>query len=125
MADPNVITVTSSDQLIDPGTGSFSIQFQAGASGETLMLHNDGVDQVSGFDPSSDVLDVHALLAGTGLALSGDVASLSGYLTVADQGGNALVGFDPTGHGGGSTVAVLQGLGSSVTGLSSLTVRLS
>ena len=66
------------------------------------------------------MLDVHALLAGTGLALSGDVASLSGFLNIADQGGNALVRFDPTGQGGGSTVAVLRGLGSSVTGLASL-----
>jgi hypothetical protein len=120
MADPNVITVTSSDQLIDPGAGSFSIQFQTGASGDSLMPHGGGVDQVSGFDPGTDALDVHALLAGTGLALTGDVASLSGYLTVADQGGDALVRFDPTGQGGGSTVAVLRGLGSSVTGLDSL-----
>jgi hypothetical protein len=120
MADPNVITVTSSNQLIDPGAGSFSIQFQAGTKGDSLMLHNGGVDQVSGFDPSTDVLDVHALLAGTGLALSGDVASLSGFLNVVDQSGDALVRFDPTGQGGGSTVAVLQGLGDSVTGLASL-----
>jgi hypothetical protein len=122
-ADPNVITVTSSDQLIDPGAGSFSIQFQSGTAGDTLMLHNGGVDQVSGFDPSTDVLDVHALLAGTGLALSGDVASLSGFLNVTDQGGNALVSFDPTGHGGGGTVAVLQGLGDGVTGLASLIAK--
>jgi T5SS/PEP-CTERM-associated repeat protein len=120
MADPNVITVTSPDQLIDPGAGGFSIQFQAGASAETVMLHSGGVDQISGFDPTTDVLDVRALLAGTGLALTGDIASLSGYLTVADQGANALVRFDPTGQGKGGTVAVLQGLGGSVTGLDSL-----
>ena len=51
MADPNVITVTSSDQLIDPGAGSFSIRFQSGATGDSLMLHDGGVDQISGFDP--------------------------------------------------------------------------
>jgi T5SS/PEP-CTERM-associated repeat protein len=128
MADPNIITVTSSDQLIDPGAGSFSIQFQVGATGDSLMLHNGGVDQVSGFDPSTDSLDVRGLLAGTGLALTGDVASLSGFLNVADQGGDALIRFDPTGQGGGSTVAVLQGLGAqglgaSVTGLDSLIAK--
>jgi hypothetical protein len=109
--------------LVDPGAGSFSIQFQSGTSGDTLMLHKGGVDQVSGFDPGTDVLDVHALLAGTGLDLSGDVASLGGFLNVTDQGGNALVSFDPAGQGGGGTVAVLQGLGDSVTGLASLIAK--
>lgn len=37
------------------------------------------------------------------------------YLTVVDQGADALLRFDPAGHGGGSTVVVLQGLGSTVT----------
>jgi hypothetical protein len=120
MADPNVITVTGSDQLIDPGTGNFSIQFQPGAVGDTLVVHGGGVDQVSGFDPGTDMLDVGSLLAGSGLALTGDIASLSGYLTVADQAGDALVRFDPAGQGKGGTVAVLRGLGSSVTGLDSL-----
>jgi hypothetical protein len=120
LADPNVITVTSSDQLIDPGTGSFTIQFAPGASGDTLMLHPGGVDQISGFDPGTDGLDVRSLLSGTGLAMSNDVATLSGFLNVTDQGADALLRFDPTGQGGGSTVAVLQGLGSSVTGLDQL-----
>jgi hypothetical protein len=122
-ADPNVITVTSSDQLVDPGVGNFSIQFQSGATADTLVLHSGGVDQVSGFDPASDVLNVSSLLVGTGLGLAGDIANLSGYLTVADQGANAVVRFDPTGQGGGSTVAVLQGLGGAVTGLGDLHVQ--
>jgi phospholipase/lecithinase/hemolysin len=122
-ADPNVITVTSSDQLIDPGVGNFSIQFQSGSSADTLVLHSGGVDQVSGFDPASDVLNVSSLLVGTGLGLAGDIANLSGYLSVADQGTNAVVRFDPTGQGGGSTVAVLQGLGGVVAGLGDLHVQ--
>lgn len=119
-ADPAVITVSNSDQLIDPGTGDHTIQFLAGASDETLVLSTGGVAQVSGFDPTSDTLDLRSLLSGTGLDLSGDSAALSNYLTVVDQGTNALLRFDPLGHGGGATVAVFRGDGATVTGLSAL-----
>jgi hypothetical protein len=109
--DPSVITVSSSDQLVDPGTGSFTIQFLPGTSKDTLVLHTGGTDQVSGFDPASDVLDLSALAAGTGLGLTGNLSALSNYVSVADQGGNAVVQFSSAGTGGGGTVAVLQGLG--------------
>ena len=84
------------------------------------MLRADAVDPVSGFDPGTDVLDVRSLLATANIDLVGDVAALGNYLTVADQGADAVVSFDPTGHGGGSTIAVLQGLAGTVTGLESL-----
>jgi hypothetical protein len=48
---------------------------------------------------------------------------LGNYVTIAGQGADALVNFDPTGHGGGGTVAVLQGLGSVVTSLDSLVAQ--
>jgi hypothetical protein len=63
------------------------------------------------------------LLTGTGLDLTGNVAALGDYLTVVDQGTDAVFRFDPTGHGGGSTVAVLQGLGGTITSLDTLTAR--
>jgi hypothetical protein len=44
------------------------------------------------------------------------MAALSRYLTVTDQGSDALISFDPAGHGGGTTIADLQGLGGIVTG---------
>jgi hypothetical protein len=50
----------------------------------------------------------------------GSITALENYLTVTAQGANALLGFDPTGHGGGSTVAVLLGLGNTVSGLNTL-----
>ena len=119
-ADPNVVTVTGSNLLTDPGAGNYTIQFLPGASDDTLMLHTGGLDQVSGFNPSTDVLDFSAVLSAANINLNGNVAALGNYVTIADQGANALVNFDPTGHGGGSTVAVLQGLGSTVTGLGTL-----
>jgi uncharacterized repeat protein (TIGR03803 family) len=119
-ADPNVLTITSSDLLTDPGTGSHTIQFLPGTGGDTLMLHTGGADQVTGFNPGTDVLDFSSVLSEANIDLTGDIAALGNYVTIADQGANALVNFDPTGHGGGSTVAVLQGLGSTVTGLGTL-----
>jgi hypothetical protein len=115
---PDIITITASNQLIDPGAGDHSIQFLTGANADTLVLHAGGLDQVSGFDPGSDVLDLRSLLNEANVRP--DTATTGNYLTVADQDGAALVNFDPTGHGGGSTVAVLQGLGGSVTSLGSL-----
>jgi hypothetical protein len=119
-ADPAVITITGSNQLIHPGMGGQTIQFMAGASADTLVLGSGGVDQVSGFDLATDALDVGSLLSGANLNLGGDIAALNGYLTVADQGTDAVIGFDPTGLGGGNTIAVLHGLGSVVTGLDTL-----
>ncbi|MGO9999810.1 MAG: type I secretion C-terminal target domain-containing protein, partial [Acetobacteraceae bacterium] len=118
--DPGVITVTGSDQLIDPGTGSYTIQFLAGTSADTLVLNAGGVDQVSGFDPSTDVLDLASLLSAAGVDLKGSFATLGNYVAITDQGANALVNFDPSGHANGSTVAVLQGLSGVVTNLDSL-----
>jgi hypothetical protein len=60
------------------------------------------------------------VLSEAGINLNGGLAALGNYVTIVDQGTNALVNFNPTGHGGGSTVAVLQGQGSTVTSLGAL-----
>jgi uncharacterized repeat protein (TIGR03803 family) len=122
--DPNVIAITGSGWVVDPGAGNFTIQFLAGASADTLVLHAFGVDQVSGFDPGTDVLDVRSLLREANVDPHGDFAALSNYLTVRDQGADALLRFDPFGQGGGSTVAVLQGLGHSITSLDMMTTAI-
>ncbi len=119
-ANPDVIAITGSNLLTDPGIGSYTIQFLPGTSDDTLMLHTGGVDQVSGFNPSTDVLDFSAVLSAASINLNGNVAALGNYVTIVDQGANAVVNFDPTGYGGGSAIAVLQGLGSTVTSLGAL-----
>jgi hypothetical protein len=121
--DVNVITIAGSNQLINPGAGSYTIQFLAGASADTLVLGTGGVDQLSGFNSGTDVLDFSSLLGAADVNLNGNFAALGNYVTIADQGADALVRFDPTGHGSGSTVAVLQGLGSTVTGLDTLVAQ--
>ena len=78
---------------------------------------------MSGFDPGTDALDLHSLLAAANIDLSGNLSALGNYLTVTDQGADALVSFDPSGHGGGGTVAVLHGLGASVGGLDALIAK--
>jgi hypothetical protein len=78
------------------------------------------VDQVYGFNPGTDVLDFSSLLSAANIDLNGNLAALGSYVTIADQSTNALVNFDPTGQGGGSPVAMLQGLGNTVTGLDTL-----
>jgi phospholipase/lecithinase/hemolysin len=118
--DPTVITISGMAQAIDPGAGSHTIQFLAGSGGDTLVLHAGGADQVSGFDPATDVLDLRSLLSEANVSMNGGINWLGNYLTITDQGTNALLSFDPTGHGGGSTIAVLLGLGSTVTGLNTL-----
>ncbi len=118
VVDANVITVTGQDQLIDPGSGSHTIRFLPTASGDTLVPHADGVDQVSGFDPGTDFLDLRALLVAANI--NPDTAALGNYLTVTDVGTDAVIQFDATGQSGGAPVAVLWGLGAAVTGLSTL-----
>lgn len=121
--DPGVITIDGSHQMIDPGPGSYTIQFLPNASDATLVLHAGGVDQVAGFDPVTDVLDLRSLLAAANINLHGDVASLGSYAEITDRGSDALLTFDPTGYGGGSTLAVLLGVGGTVTSLDSLVAQ--
>lgn len=116
--EPNVITVTGTNQLIDPGMGNATIQFLPGASGD-LVLHAGGVDQVSDFDPGADALDFRALFSGAKIDLNGDIAALAQYVSITDQGNDAVVSFDPFLPGGG-LVAVLRGLGDPATNLASL-----
>ena len=118
--DPNVITVTESDQLLDPRAGSQTLRFLAGASADTPVSHPDEVDQISGFDLDEDVLTLRSSLAQANVDLNGDVADLSNYLGITDQGADAVVSFDPNGYGIGSAAAVLPGHGGTVTTLDTL-----
>ena len=95
----------------------------SGASADTLVLHADGGSRCPASILARDVLDVRALLAAANVDVTGGVSALRNYLSVVDQGNDAAINFDPTGHGGGSTIAVLQGLGGSVSGLGDLVTK--
>ena len=62
-AAAGLITISASNTVTDPGAGSYTINFAAGVSGDTLVLHSGGTDQITGFDPAAgDVLDLRSLL---------------------------------------------------------------
>jgi hypothetical protein len=113
------LTISVSNSVIDPGGGDNAIRFLPGATGDTLTLHGDGVVQVVGFDPTTDVLDLGTLFRDAGMDPA-QVGALADYVSVVDQGADAVLRFDPAGSGGGGPVAVLSGLGSTVTGLDQL-----
>jgi hypothetical protein len=116
------VNVSTSNIVVDPGAGDNTIQFIAGAGGDTVMLHSGGTDQIGGFNlAGGDALNLSDLFAEAHLNVQDVLPNLNSYLTVVDQGTNASVLFDPLGHGGGTTVAVLQNLGSAVTALTDLT----
>ena len=116
------ITISASNSVIDPGAGGYTIQFLAGATADTLVLHSGGADQIAGFDlAGGDVLDLRGLLAGAGLNVQDVLPAASSDFTIQDQGANAVLMFDPLGHGGGGAVAVLGNLGGVVTSFSALT----
>ena len=121
-SDPNVITVTGTNQLIDPGIGHATIAFLVGSGADTLVPHADAMYQVSGFDPGTDTLDLGSLFADA--SGHGGDHPLSAWLTIVDRGPDAQLWFDPSGHGNGSAVAVFLGLGTTVTGLDNLHILL-
>jgi hypothetical protein len=84
--NPVIVTISDSDQVIDPGVENHTIQFLTGSSAGALVLHANSVDQVLGFDPMTDILDAGALLSGANVNLNGDIAALRNYLTIVDQG---------------------------------------
>ena len=120
----DVIEISASNGVIDPGRGGYTIRFMGGVTGDTLVLHDGPPDQIVGFDPDArDVLDLRGLLAETTLDVEDVSPNPEAWFAIANRGADALLMFDPLGHGGGSTVAVPTGLGSLVTSFSSLMSR--
>jgi hypothetical protein len=108
------MTITGSDQLVDPGVGSPTIRFLAKFSADTLVPRTGGVDQLSRLNPGTDLPAVRAMFEHAALDPRGDFAALRDYLTFPNQAADALIGFHPFGLGGGNTVAVSWAPGHSV-----------
>ncbi len=118
----DTIAISASNSVINPGTGSYQMQFLPGTVADTVVLYAGGTDQIAGFNVGAgDGLDLRTLIAGSNVDLAAVSAHLASYVTVSDQGANAALLFDPSGHGGGSVVAILDNLGSTVTNLAALT----
>ncbi len=116
------LTISASNSMVDPGAGSYRMQFLPGSGRDTIMLHAGGSDEISSFNMASgDALDLRSVIAESHLDLATVSANLASYVTVSDEGTNAALFFDPSGHGGGSAVAILDNLGSAITNLAGMT----
>ena len=115
------VTISASNTVTDPGPGSHTIQFITGVSADTLVLHSGATDQISGFNlAAGDVLDLRSLLSEAQLNIQDVLPKLGSYFTIADQGADAVLLFDPLGHGAGSAVAVLKALSAAVPDIGTL-----
>jgi hypothetical protein len=102
--------------------GAPAMQFVAGSSvvdasagNETLTLPGVGSppETITGFGLSNgDVLDLHKLLAGS--AWNGDPGTIANFVGLSADGGNTTISVDPSGQGGGSVVATLAGIDTSL-----------
>jgi hypothetical protein len=118
----DAITISGSGVMVELGAGSSKLQFLPGSSDETVVLQAGGTDEISGFNPGvGDVLDLRTLIAQSHIDLATVSANVGAYVTVSDQGANADLLFDPTGHGGGSVVATLDNMASAITSLADMT----
>jgi hypothetical protein len=83
----------------------------------SIVLQPGRVDQLTGFDPHTEVLDLHQALAASHLTLGGDYGKLGACVQVTDSGNDATLSFNPRGlaSGPGSPLAVLHGVGPGVT----------
>ena len=128
---------TASFQLVSDGNGGTLIldppvnantvgapdmQFVAGSSVVDASAGNDTVtlpgvgsapETITGFGLSNgDMLDLHKLLAGS--AWNGDPSTIANFVGVSADGGNTTISVDPSGLGGGSVVATLAGINTSL-----------
>jgi hypothetical protein len=118
----NPIVVSAANIVVDPGAGDHAIQFIGGSGADTIVLHSNATDQIAGFNlAAGDVLDLSSLLAETQVNARDVLSNMNAYVTIVDQGANAALLFDPSGHGGGTAVAMLLNLGATVTNLGVLT----
>jgi hypothetical protein len=86
-------------------------------SQQSIVLQQGERDQISGFDPTSNKLDLTQVLAQSHPGLS-DLSQAGSYFGLTDSGdNNATLSFYPNGvsAGGGSALATLMGVGANVT----------
>jgi hypothetical protein len=86
-------------------------------SQQSIVLQQGERDQISGFDPTSNKLDLTQVLVQSHLGLS-DLSQAGSYFGLTDSGdNNATLSFYPNGvsAGGGSALATLMGVGANVT----------
>lgn len=120
------ILVSTQGQSIDPGSASRTIQFIGGSGSDAVVLRAGVVSDIYGFNAASDFLDLRSLLASANLSAATAFAIPNTFIIASAGTATGLsIGFDPTGHGSGSNVALFHDLGptasSGLAGLKLLT----
>lgn len=120
------ILVCTQGQSIDPGSASRTIQFIGGSGSNAVVLRAGVVSDLYGFNAASDFLDLRSLLASANISAATAFAIPNTFIIASGGSATGLsIGFDPTGHGSGSSVALLHDLGptasSGLAGLKLLT----
>ena len=106
----DTIKLGGSGSTVNAGTGTNSITGGTGQDTFVMPKAGQGFDGITGFtETNGDVLDLRAALAAT--SWNGKAATLSNYLKVTDGGGSATLLVAPSGSGGGTAVATLNGSG--------------
>jgi hypothetical protein len=104
----DTITADGNNNTIYGGPGTNGITLDG--NGETVVLQQGGLDQISGFGlHNGDVLDLSQVLAEAQINLAGDFSQLGSLVQVSSVGRDATLSF------GGSSLAVLHGVGAGVT----------
>ncbi|MBV9991135.1 MAG: family 16 glycosylhydrolase [Alphaproteobacteria bacterium] len=105
------LTGTAHHDTFYPGNGGVKMTGHGGADTFVFDVLPASQSAIADFDVANDKLDLSALFAASGYGGSNPVGD--GYLTLAQNGSDTLVSFDP--DGGGSKPAVALALLSGVT----------
>jgi len=104
----DTIAVDGSRSVIYAGPGTNKITLDG--SGQTVVLQQGGLDQISGFNlHNGDIVDLSQALAEAQINLAGDFSQLGSFVQVTSAGRDVTLSF------GGSSLAVLHGVGTGVT----------
>src|SRR5262249_1758384 len=109
-ASVSAATVTSASSM------SFINSVEVASSQQSIVLEQGESDQISGFNPTSNKLDLTQVLAQSQISLS-ELSQVGSYFGLTDSGDNATLSFYSHGvsAGGGSALATLIGVGPNVT----------
>ena len=111
----DTITLTGGGNTVSAGGGTNAIAGGSGFDTFVIAPAGTGVSSISNFtETNGDVLDLRSALAA--MRWNGLSSSLGNYLKVVSSGGNTTLSVAP-GSGGGTAVAVLQGVSYGLTDL--------
>ena len=114
-------TISVSSTTIDAGSVSQTIQFLAGTSDDTLVLHAGAPQIIAGFDPTAgDVLDLRGFLAEAQISIT-NMNPLPNQLAIQQSGNDAYLVAKLPDSWNTTGIALLRDLGGVIRSLDDLT----